>query len=191
MKYSNFGRSIKGIAFRNNSGLKVPPYAVMQLDYSGDTAISLDANDIVVDIKQPDSDGAKYPGLLIFNGDREVKNGFDGLAVIDPVCLALWDSTDGTPDVGENVGAKSGSWYLSRLGKGFRVKSYDGSDAYRLSASQRTILVEPDDNVHEIVKVTSTEKDGQGFYNGVVQRYDPIGLAWQTIHACKVLDANA
>lgn len=190
----HFQQQNRLIPFKNESGEVIPPFACMQLDYnyeSGDSALALDASDSIVDVKKPDSDGARYPGLLIFNSSASVGVGKSGLACIDPVCLALWDDEDGSPEVGWSVGAKSGSWYLSMLGKGYRIKSYDSTQAYFLSASQRTVLIEPDDNVHEIVKITSTTKDSNGFYPGIVQRYDPIGLAWQTIHTCKVLDANA
>lgn len=45
-------------------------------------------------------------------------------------------------------------------------------------------------NLEEIVLVTSNIPDEQGFYPGIVQRYDIAGGAWVSQFPCKVLDAN-
>lgn len=45
-------------------------------------------------------------------------------------------------------------------------------------------------NLEEIVLVTSNIPDEQGFYSGIVQRYDIASGAWVSQYPCKVLDAN-
>jgi hypothetical protein len=45
-------------------------------------------------------------------------------------------------------------------------------------------------NFEEIVLVTSNVPDGQGFYSGIVQRYDITTANWISQFPCKVLDAN-
>ena len=45
-------------------------------------------------------------------------------------------------------------------------------------------------NFEEIVLVTSNIPDEQGFYSGVVQRYDIVTASWISQFPCKVLDAN-
>lgn len=45
-------------------------------------------------------------------------------------------------------------------------------------------------NLEEIVLVTSNIPDEQGFYPGIVQRYDIASGTWGSQFPCKVLDAN-
>jgi len=181
------------IAFYNASGEDIPPYACMEQDYnfeSGKSAVEYIDYENIFHVVKPTSDGAKYPGLLLFNTESIVPANGWGTATLAPIMLAFYDDTDGVVEPGQDVGAKSGSWALTAKGKGFKVKSYDSAQAYYVNASQRSIWVEIDSNMLEVVFVTSTEKDMQGFYPGVVQRYDPIGLTWETLFTCKVLDAN-
>jgi len=186
--------SVRGVAFYNASGETVPPFGVMEVspDFEGGkSGVFVDDNEFRIRIKKPTSDGAKYPGLIIINGHLPVRNQGYGFASTLGVGMALFSNTDGEPDIGEDIGPKSGEWYLTAKGKGWKVKSYDSGNAYYVSSALRTIFCELDSNMLEIVKVTSTTKDAQGFYPGVVQRYDPIGLTWVTLFTCKVLDANA
>lgn len=47
-----------------------------------------------------------------------------------------------------------------------------------------------DSNYEEIVYITSNIPDADGYYPGVVQRYDVSSGSWVTQFSCKVLDAN-
>jgi len=47
-----------------------------------------------------------------------------------------------------------------------------------------------DSNYEEIVFVTSNFPDGNGYYPGVVQRFNVATKSWSTIFNCKVVDAN-
>ncbi len=47
-----------------------------------------------------------------------------------------------------------------------------------------------DANYEEIVFITSNIPDGNGYYPGVVQKFDVASKSWSTIFNCKVVDAN-
>ena len=47
-----------------------------------------------------------------------------------------------------------------------------------------------DANYEEIVFITSNIPDANGFYPGVVQKFDVASKTWSTIFNCKVVDAN-
>ncbi|MFN9414496.1 MAG: hypothetical protein ACK57V_19280 [Pirellula sp.] len=47
-----------------------------------------------------------------------------------------------------------------------------------------------DANYEEIVFITSNIPDGNGYYPGVVQKFDVASKSWSTIFDCKVVDAN-
>jgi hypothetical protein len=47
-----------------------------------------------------------------------------------------------------------------------------------------------DSNYEEIVFITSNIPDSDGYYPGIVQRYDTITKSWVSLFECKVLDAN-
>lgn len=45
-------------------------------------------------------------------------------------------------------------------------------------------------NREEYVLVLSNTPDADGFFDGLVQRYDPGSGTWQSVYPCKVLDVN-
>jgi hypothetical protein len=45
-------------------------------------------------------------------------------------------------------------------------------------------------NFEEIVFITSNIPDGNGYYPGVVQKFDPVTRSWNSAFVCKVVDAN-
>jgi hypothetical protein len=45
-------------------------------------------------------------------------------------------------------------------------------------------------NYEEIVFITSNIPDANGYYPGVVQRFDVVSQTWNTVFPCKVVDAN-
>ena len=47
-----------------------------------------------------------------------------------------------------------------------------------------------DANYEEIVFITSNIPDGNGYYPGVVQKFDVTTKSWNTAFDCKVVDAN-
>lgn len=55
----------------------------------------------------------------------------------------------------------------------------------------RWAIVHLDDGDYQAhVLITSEVPDDDGYYPGVVQRYDVDTMSWQTLFACKVLDIN-
>lgn len=182
------------IAFFNDSGEEIPPFACMELKFdfeSGKSAMDVDSPDVFLVVQKPTAAGARYPGLLIFNTGTPIANQRYGSATLSPVALAFFNDGDGTPDVGEDVGAKAGQWYVTAKGKGFKLKTFDSGQAYYVDANNRTILVEIDSNMLEVVQITSGTPDGDGLYSGQVQRLNAATLTWETLFTCKVMDANA
>lgn len=58
-------------------------------------------------------------------------------------------------------------------------------------SSERWAVVRLDDGDHEAhVLITSNVPDDEGYYDGVVQRYDIPTKSWQSLFTCKVLDIN-
>ncbi len=47
-----------------------------------------------------------------------------------------------------------------------------------------------DANYEEIVFITSNIPDGNGYYSGVVQKFDVASKSWGSVFDCKVVDAN-
>jgi hypothetical protein len=47
-----------------------------------------------------------------------------------------------------------------------------------------------DANYEEIVFITSNIPDGNGYYPGVVQKFDVATKSWGSVFDCKVVDAN-
>ena len=59
------------------------------------------------------------------------------------------------------------------------------------SGTVRWAVIRFDDaNYEEIVFITSNIPDGNGYYPGVVQKFDVATKSWSTIFNCKVVDAN-
>jgi hypothetical protein len=59
------------------------------------------------------------------------------------------------------------------------------------SGAVRWAVIRFDDaNYEEIVFITSNIPDGNGYYPGVVQKFDVVSKSWSTIFDCKVVDAN-
>lgn len=167
--------ALRGIPYYNDSGLTIPPYGAIQI-----TAAGLPLGETVA-VKQPDSDGVRHPGLILINSGYTIDPGAYGIASIAAQDVAKINIGDGAVIIGDDVGPKSGSFDLWARGKGFTLRAAAGAGLG---------IVEANDNVLEIVRVTSDEPDGLGFYDGVVQRYNPIALTWETLFTCKVLDAN-
>jgi hypothetical protein len=59
------------------------------------------------------------------------------------------------------------------------------------SGEVRWAVIRFDDaNYEEIVFITSNIPDGNGYYPGVVQKFDVATKSWNTAFDCKVVDAN-
>jgi hypothetical protein len=59
------------------------------------------------------------------------------------------------------------------------------------SGAVRWAVIRFDDaNYEEIVLITSNIPDGNGYYPGVVQKFDVVTKSWGSVFDCKVVDAN-
>jgi hypothetical protein len=136
-------------SFYNTTGETIPPYACMELDYFNESGLS--ANEIPTDtqnlfwrVKKPTSSAVTDPGRVVFNGPTQVgPNGYGELQVAG-FLLAAFDSVDGAPVVGSNVGPKNGSWYLTANQQLFPFVSYDSGRALYESESKRSIWIRSD-----------------------------------------------
>lgn len=60
-----------------------------------------------------------------------------------------------------------------------------------IGSEERWAIVRLDDGVYQAhVLITSNAPDDDGYYPGMVQRYDVDTKTWQTLFECKVLDIN-
>lgn len=145
----------EGLPFLNTSGEIVPPFACMELVYTGSDATDMDGDDLYFKIKKPTSVAVDDPSRVIFNGPEAVA--IDGFGVFVPNSFAcvLLDSTSGTPSPGESLGAKDGSWGLE-AGSGFSMKSEDGSDAYS-SGVLESIWVQREGGGNKLYRFTLNE----------------------------------
>jgi len=166
---------LRGIPFYNSSGMNIPPYGAVQLIPSGDPTGA------TVAVKQPDSDGVRHPGLILINSGDTIPPLEYGMANVTPLVVSKINTSEGSIAIGDDIGPKSGSFDLFARSKGFTM---------RASAGAGLALVEANDNVLEIVKITDPEPDLLGLYTGVVQRFNPISMTWTDLFACKILDAN-
>lgn len=165
---------IRGIPYYNDSGMEIPAYGAIQITPGASP------EGLAVRAKRPDSFGVAHPGLILINSETSVAVATYGIANTQ-FLVARLNNGEGDIAVGDDVGPRSGSFDLWRKGKGFTLRAFAGSSIG---------VVEPNDNVLEIVKITNPEPDLLGFYEGMVQRYDPISLSWVDLFECKVMDAN-
>lgn len=99
--------------FENVSGEDIPPFAVMR------PAGRVEDDDVwVMKCAKPDSDGGTFH---VFNGPLKVKAGNRGNCTVESPILALYETADGTPQTGEEWGAKNGSWKLHKQRTGYKV----------------------------------------------------------------------
>lgn len=72
----------------------------------------------VLQLAKPNADGDRY---VVVVSDILVPPDKSGEVTYDPCVIAAYDPADGTPAVGEQWGAASGSWRLRKNKAGFRV----------------------------------------------------------------------
>ena len=107
---------IRWLPFRNDSGETAPAFGVMRI--TGAVAVE---GQTVITIAKPNTAFANVlvaPFVLI-NAGFDVADGAYGSGTLDLPTFALYDSADGTPNVGEAWGPENGSWKLNRKRIGF------------------------------------------------------------------------
>lgn len=166
---------LRGVPYYNESGYTIPANGAVQI------TAGLSPSGTFIKVKQPDSVGVAHPGLILINSEYDIPAGNYGIANVRPSMVARINTGDGAVAIGDDVGPRSGSFDLWARGKGFTLLAAAGAGFG---------IVETNDNVLEIVRVTSDTPDELGLYDGSVQRYNPIAMVWETLFTCKVLDAN-
>lgn len=165
----------RGVAFKNTSGEVIPPFAVMELDYSYESGKS--ATQLIDDVevqffcKKPTSSGAMDPGRIVFNLHSQIAIGGYGFLNTEMLSLAMFSDAEGDVSPGVNVGAKASSWYLSTDGRGFAFVTNDSGKANWVSSSIRSIFVRPSANsfrrIEGIVTAATTVSDTGSPYDGM------------------------
>lgn len=168
---------------KNVAGAHLPRFAVVEV---GQPIISPSANE--VEFKNQPTFAATLPakltegrfGILL----EPIADQTIGRAVVAGVTVArvaihgvLYDWAEPIPGNAET---------LRSVPHGpARILWIEGSGATRWA-----IVRIEQSNLEEIVLITSNRRDAEGFYPGLVQRWDPEAGGWTGRYACKVLDAN-
>lgn len=103
--------------FVNDSGEEIPAGAILRLS-SGTLDTSYTGSD-ALRMGKPNAVGSQ--GQHYVNGLNRVGIGKRGLCCFQSLCLALYDSSSGTPALGEAWGPNNGSWKLVKRIGGYKV----------------------------------------------------------------------
>ena len=129
------GNNLQVWPARNPGTEEIPPFACVKVDgamFRGD-------DQIIFNLSKPDTFGAQWGHA--FNGPRPlaVGGGDDyGQITVGPLAVGMYDTADGTPEIGQFWGPRSGDWKLRKSTGGFRVVSIATANEY---PDQRTDLV--------------------------------------------------
>jgi len=128
------------VGVKNTSGERIPPYAAMEISYSGTSGAALNsAGDVIWNVKKPTSVGAADPSRIIVNGHQWIEIDRWGSGVFNSRGLVLCDASTVSPLVGFPIGPIAGQWSMAVGGRGWVYKSNDVSPgAYEFSASIRS-----------------------------------------------------
>jgi hypothetical protein len=183
---SQFFRQSGIVKVRNTSGTDQGRFAILGLS---EPIILPSANEI--EFKRQ----VTFEGVVPAKNDHRgrfavllepIANGKIGLAVIAGVVpVRLKVDPDQLYDRAEIIDADSGKLLNVPHGSA-RVLWIDA-----VGSEERWAIVRLDDGDYQAhVLITSNAPDDDGYYPGVVQRYDLDTKTWQTLFECKVLDIN-
>lgn len=130
------------VAVKNNSGERIPPFACMEIDYTGTSGVAMSASgDVVWLVKKPTSAAASASVRVLINGAKWIEIGGYGTAGFNSKTLALINPTG--LSLGDAIGAVAGSWAMAG-GSGWVYKSQDASPPAYESGSLKSAYVEPE-----------------------------------------------
>lgn len=131
------------VAIKNTSGERIPPFAAMEVSYTGTSGVSLDSlKNVLWSVKKPTSAGAADSSRIIINGSQWIEISGYGSGWFQSKGLVLFDSSD-APAIGDAVGPVDGEWAMAVGGSGWKYKSDDvNPEAYLQSSSVKTAYVE-------------------------------------------------
>lgn len=163
---------IRWLEVSNQAGETIPAGALLRItgqDSSGR-----------LEVGKPDSTSQGCNDLLI-NGPAEIASGCYGFATRDLPTMALYDTGDGTPAVGEIWGPSNGSFKLRKAWPGYRIADAGASGSVLVGPMTYALVAE--------VRITSTTMSG-GYYPGKVQLFDAGTNTWTDGPDCWVADSN-
>lgn len=130
------------VVVKNTSGERIPPFAAMELDYTGLSAVEVLGDSVVWKVKKPTSVGAADRARILVNNQLWIEIDGYGSAVFNSKGLVLFNSTS-APTIGANVGPINAQWYMSTSGTGWLYKSDDVTpEAYNQSSTIKSAYVE-------------------------------------------------
>jgi hypothetical protein len=100
---------------KNFSGEEIPAFACMQLN----GLTMMDDSTYGYYAVKPSRFGAQHQH--VFNGSTPIPAGKTGVAVSGDIVAALYEVSDGLPNVPESLGPRSGGWKLRRNTGGFAL----------------------------------------------------------------------
>ena len=110
------------IKFRNDASSTAPAWGILRI-----TGFITDPEESYLTVDQPNAFGCQ--DLVAVNTGLDVQSGSNkyGYCFVGGLMPALYDSGDGTPQIGEFWGPRSGSWKLRKNTGGFRVRGIANS----------------------------------------------------------------
>jgi hypothetical protein len=112
MTFAPAANSIRWLSFRNDTGEPIPPFAVLR-----PTGVVTVQGQAVLTVARPNADGGSF---YFFNGPFAVDAGGFGSCTGDFPCFAAYDTAD-VPALGQQWGAKNGSWLLEKGHTGYKI----------------------------------------------------------------------
>lgn len=134
--------SEREISVKNTSGEDIPPFALMELVYTGNVAVKR-ADDGVTsyfEVKKPTIAAALDPSRVVVNSGSWIRGDY-GIATVRAFGHVLL-STGVAVAVGDSIGAVPGQWYAVAGGNGFHLMSedYASAPAFQLDAQTRSVF---------------------------------------------------
>lgn len=138
----NWDSRLLPVAVKNNSGERIPPFACMEIDYTGTSGVAMSAaGDVVWLVKKPTSAAASASVRVLINGAKWIEIDGYGTAGFNSKTLALINPT--SLSLGASIGAVAGSWAMA-AGSGWVYKSQDAVPPAYENGSLKSAYVEPE-----------------------------------------------
>lgn len=141
---NNWDKRVVKVGVENTSGERIPPFAVLELDYTGTSAVSVDsAGEVIWKVKKPTSAGVSDRARILMNGPAWIEIDGYGSAILNPsMAIVLFNSAT-APTINGSVGPVASQWYMSENGTGWLYKSDDVSpESYNQSSTIKSAYVE-------------------------------------------------
>ena len=154
----------------NESGEDIPPWSIMRVT-------GCDSERILT-VDKPNADGLGVHNF-VSSGPQTIISGDYGFCTRSFPVQAAYDSSSGTPALGEIWGPANASWLLKKGMHGFWVIGI---------LETNTALVLPLPREVAVVRKTSDTLDGNGYYPGQIAHWDAVAKAWADTGTCRILD---